>query len=207
MPHLARFEGRGVYYAATAVEAGLCGSDEVAVVGGGNSAGQAAVYLSERARRVHVLVRGKALADTMSSYLVARLESSDTIELHTETTVAALEGDDALRAQVWRHADGTTETREIPYLFAMIGADLNTGWVRGCLALDERGFVLTGEETRDAEGCAWQRTRSPFFLETSRPRVFAAGDVRAGSVKRVASAVGEGSMCVHFIHKVLHETL
>ncbi len=203
LPELPRFEGRGVYYGATSVEALLCGQDEVTVVGGGNSAGQAAVFLADLARHVHLLVRGEGLADTMSNYLLARIETSDRITLHPRTEIVGLEGEACLERQVWRDGSGGRATKDIRHLFVMIGADPNTEWVRGCLALDRKGFLLAGDDAVQAG--AWPLARPPFFLETSRPRVFAAGDVRSGSVKRVASAVGEGSMCVAFIHRVLHE--
>jgi thioredoxin reductase (NADPH) len=185
-----RFDGRGLHYAATAVEARLCRSEEVIVVGGGNSAGQAAVFLSRSAGHVHVLVRGEGLADTMSRYLIDRIEASSRITLHARTEITALEGDPALTQVTWRNRrTGESDTRAIGNVFVMIGAEPNTGWLEGCLELDPRGFVVCGDPA------------SPY--STSRPGVFAVGDVRSGSVKRVASAVGEGSVAVQAIHRFL----
>jgi thioredoxin reductase (NADPH) len=208
IPELKRFEGAGVYYSATQVEAQLCGKEEVAVVGGGNSAGQAAAFLSRVVGKVHVLVRGPALADTMSRYLVHRLESSGTVELHTRTQVVALEGERCLERVRWRHLDsGQTETRPVRHLFLMTGADPNTGWIARCLVLDDKGFIKTGQDLTPDElaDASWWPGRPPYPLETSVPGVFAVGDVRAGSVKRVASAVGEGAMCVQLLHQLLQE--
>jgi thioredoxin reductase (NADPH) len=191
-----RFEGQGVYYAATAMEANLCNAAEVIVVGGGNSAGQAAVFLSRTARHVYVLVRGAGLAATMSDYLVQRIEHSEQISLHVNTEIAALEGEPALTAVVWRDRRSGEETKKpVSAIFAMIGAEPNTGWVDGCLELDAQGFVVTGAQ-------AGQGADSPYA--TSRPGVYAVGDVRSGSVKRVASGVGEGSVVVQAIHRFLH---
>jgi thioredoxin reductase (NADPH) len=205
---LPRFEGNGVYYAATHVEAQLCKDEEVAIVGAGNSAGQAAVFLSARAKHVHMLVRGAGLADSMSRYLIARIEESPTITLRVRTQIEKLEGAECLERVTWR--DATTkaaETREIHHLFLMTGARPNTEWLDGCLELDDRGFVRTGTDLKaDALAAArWPLRRQPFPLETSVPGVFAVGDVRSGSVKRVASAVGEGSIAVQFVHSVLAE--
>ena len=192
-----RFEGHGIHYAATAMEARLCDGQEVAVVGGGNSAGQAAVYLARGSRHVHVVVRGLGLATTMSDYLVQRIASSSRITVHPYSEVTRLEGDRLLREVSWTdRRTGATETRAISNLFVMIGADPNTEWLGGCLELDMRGFIRTGS---DAEGRALS---SPFV--TSRPGIFAVGDVRSGSVKRVASGVGEGSVVVQAIHQYLN---
>jgi thioredoxin reductase (NADPH) len=203
-----RYEGNGVHYAATAIEAGLCENEEVAVVGGGNSAGQAAVFLSRHARHVHILVRGEGLASSMSDYLVGRIEASDRITLHTHTEVTALDGDRHLERVTWRDArTGEEETRAVANLFLMLGAVPNTEWLRGCVELDDKGFVRCGPGVATAAGPppADGRGREPSLLETSRPGVFAVGDVRAGSVKRVASAVGEGSIVVSSVHQVLAE--
>jgi thioredoxin reductase (NADPH) len=192
-----RFEGRGIHYAATAMEARLCGGQEVVVVGGGNSAGQAAAFLARGARHVHIIVRGSGLAATMSDYLVRRIANSPKMTVHPWSEVTRLEGDRVLREVDWtnRHT-GVTETRAIANVFVMIGAEPNTEWLGGCLALDARGFIRTGS---DEEGRALS---SPFV--TSRPGIFAVGDVRSGSVKRVASGVGEGSVVVQAIHQYLN---
>ena len=205
--NLARFEGEGIYYGATYIEAQLCGGDEVAVVGGGNSAGQAAVFLSQNAKKVHMLVRGPELASTMSRYLIQRLVENPRIEMHYSTEITALDGNGRLERVTWRDkATGESSTHDVPHIFLMTGASPHTDWLRGCLALDEKGFVLTG---RDLEGFAfgdcppWPLVRPPQMLETSLPTVFAVGDVRAGNVKRVASAVGEGAISIHMVHKAL----
>ena len=191
VPGHERFEGGGIHYAATAMEATLCGGEEVIVVGGGNSAGQAAVYLSRTTAHVHVLVRGAGLAATMSDYLVQRIEQSPRITLHTGTEITGLEGDDRLRQVIWTNREtGASETKPIGNVFLMIGADPNTDWLNGCLELDGKGFVVTG-----AGG-------SPYA--TSKPGIWAVGDVRAGSVKRVASGVGEGSVVIASVHQYLH---
>jgi thioredoxin reductase (NADPH) len=206
LPSLPRYEGLGVYYSATHLEAQLCRGEEVAVVGGGNSAGQAAVFLSQIARQLHVLVRGPGLADSMSRYLIQRIESTPNIKLRTRTEIEALEGDDGLAQVRWRQVDsGATDTRPIRSLFLMTGADPNTGWLEGCVLLDDKGFVKTGADLHPEELAAakWPLARPPFLMETSIPGVFAVGDVRANSVKRVASAVGEGSICVQLIHRAL----
>jgi len=203
LPKLAQFECSGVYYGATLVEAQVCANEEIAVIGGGNSAGQAALFLSGFARHVHLLVRGRGLTDTMSRYLISRIDACPQITLRPWTEVEALEGDDHLEQIRWRDAkSGVTETRPIRHLFLMTGADPNTGWLRGCLALDDKQFIRTGASDL---GAVWPLRRPPYLLETSLPGVFAVGDIRAGSIKRVASAVGEGSMAVQFIHKVLVE--
>jgi thioredoxin reductase (NADPH) len=208
LPNLAQFEGAGVYYAATFMEAQLCGGEEVIVVGGGNSAGQAAVFLAQTAKRVHVLVRSAGLADSMSRYLSRRIEDGPTIDLRTHTEVNALEGDGHLERVRWRdNRTGLEETRDIRHVFLMMGAAPSTGWLEGCIALDVKGFIKTGPDLapEDLAAARWPLARPPFLLETSRPGVFAVGDVRGGSIKRVASAVGEGSIAVSFVHRVLHE--
>jgi thioredoxin reductase (NADPH) len=207
LENLSQFEGTGVYYGATFVEAQLCREEEVIVVGGGNSAGQAAVFLAQTAKHVHMLVRSKGLAETMSRYLIRRIEDNPAISLRTVTEIEALEGGDRLERVRWR--DGTTggtETREVKHVFVMTGAVPSTEWLKGCLVLDAKGFIKTGPDlTREELAEArWPLTRQPFLLETSRPGVFAVGDVRAGNIKRVASAVGEGSIAVALVHQVLH---
>jgi thioredoxin reductase (NADPH) len=200
LPKLGQFEGVGVYYGATLVEAQVCGNEEVAVVGGGNSAGQAAMFLAGFARRVYLVVRGPGLADTMSRYLISRIEACQEITLKTRTQIEELEGAAHLERIHWRDGQaGATEIHEIRHLFVMTGANPNTAWLGGCLALDHKQFIRTGAEL----GADWPLRRAPYLLETSLPGVFAVGDIRAGSVKRVASAVGEGSMAVQFVHKVL----
>ena len=206
--NLARFEGAGVYYGATFVEAQTCGGDEVIVVGGGNSAGQAAVFLAQSARRVYMFVRAGGLADSMSRYLIRRIEDNPAIELRTHTELVALDGGDRLERVRWRNtATGVVETGEIGHVFMMTGAVPNTGWLDGCVTLDRNGFIKTGPDlTQDELAAArWPLTRSPHLLETSRPGVFAVGDARGGNIKRVASAVGEGSIAVSFVHQVLRE--
>src|SRR6478735_826565 len=206
--NLLRFEGAGVYYGATFVEAQLCGGEEVIVVGGGNSAGQAAVFLDETAKRVHMLVRSAGLAKSMSRYLIRRIEETPTIVLRPYTQIIAVEGGDHIEFVRWQNNQtGQTEEHDIRYLFVMMGADPNTSWLDGCIALDNNGFIKTGldlsPESLSAAG--WYPTRQPYLLETSLPGIFAVGDVRGGSIKRVASAVGEGSIAISFVHQVLQE--
>ena len=202
LPKLAEFEGVGVYYGATQLEAQVCQGEEVAVVGGGNSAGQAALYLSRFARHVHLLVRGPGLADSMSRYLISRIEACRGITLRTWTQMEELQGDSHLEGVRWRNQrTGESDLRGIRHLFLMTGANPNTAWLQGCLALDDKQFVKTGAELQDD----WPLRRPPYLLETSLPGIFAVGDIRSGSIKRVASAVGEGSMAVQFVHKVLAE--
>jgi len=204
--NLARFEGSGIYYAATEMERQVCAGEEVAVVGGGNSAGQAAVFLADRCRRVHVLVRGSGLAESMSRYLIRRIDDNPAIELRTQTEIVALEGNGHLEQIRWTSRQGGgVETRSIRHVFMMTGAVPNTSWLSGCLALDAKGFIKTGPalSVEELTGAIWPLTRPPFLLETSRPGVFAVGDVRGDNVKRVASAVGERSIAVAFVHQVL----
>ncbi|MGH9686890.1 MAG: FAD-dependent oxidoreductase [Candidatus Acidiferrales bacterium] len=207
IPNLPLFEGQGVYYGATYMEAQLCEDEEVVVIGGGNSAGQAAVYLSQTARKVYMLVRSGQLSDTMSRYLVQRIERNPSIELHYQTEIVGLEGATHLERVTWRDKrSGETSAREIRHVFIMAGASPRTDWLRGCLALDDKGFILTGRDMDAAsEKPVWPLSRAPLMLETSLPGVFAVGDVRAGNVKRVASAVGEGSISIHLVHRVLAE--
>jgi thioredoxin reductase (NADPH) len=206
--NLSRFLGAGIYYAATNLEARLCTNEEIVIVGGGNSAGQAAVFLAGFCNQVHILVRSDGLAESMSRYLIRRIEESPNITVHAHTQVVALEGERELRRITWRRGtDGTEEQHEIAHVFLMTGAVPNTRWLKGCVALDDRGFVRTGPDLRPEELSAanWPLARHPYLLETNLPGVFAAGDVRCGSVKRVAAAVGEGSSCVQFVHRALRE--
>src|SRR6478672_1724384 len=206
--NLLRFEGAGVYYGATFVEAQLCGGEEVIVVGGGNSAGQAAVFLAQTAKRVYMLVRSTSLAASMSRYLIRRIEKSPIIILRPQTEIVAIEGKDHLESVYWRNSQtGQTEKHEISHIFIMTGADPNTRWLDGCVALDDKGFIKTGPDLSpdNLSAAGWPLTRQPYLLETSLPGVFAVGDVRGGSIKRVASAVGEGSTAISFVHKVLQE--
>jgi thioredoxin reductase (NADPH) len=206
--NLSTFEGAGVYYGATPMEAQLCVGEEVVVVGGGNSAGQAAVFLASTARRVHMLVRGPGLADTMSRYLVRRIEENPAIVLRTRTQIVALDGNGRLERTGWRNDQtGEIESHDIGHVFMMTGAVPNTAWLDGCIALDEQGFVKTGADLASDElaRAKWPLARPPYLLETSRPGIFAVGDVRSGNVKRVASAVGEGSIAVAFVHQVLRQ--
>jgi thioredoxin reductase (NADPH) len=208
LANLPRFEGSGVYYAATPMESALCGGQEVIVVGGGNSAGQAAVFLSQIARRVHLLVRSDGLASSMSRYLIRRIEQTPAIDLRLQTEITALEGGDHLERVRWRNRKtGTVETHDIRHVFVMTGAIPNTAWLGRCLALDANGFIKTGPDLskEDLMAARWPLLRNPLLLETSLPGVFAVGDVRGGNVKRVASAVGEGSIAIAFVHQVLNE--
>jgi thioredoxin reductase (NADPH) len=197
VPNYDKFAGQGVHYAATAMELNLCGGEEVIVVGGGNSAGQAAVFLSRTTSHVHLLVRASGLAATMSDYLVQRIEQSSKITLHARTEITMLEGDERLRAVTWTDREsGASETHPIGNIFVMIGAEPNTDWLDGCLHLDAKGFVTTG---RNPDGTA---LTSPYA--TTMPGIFAVGDVRSGSVKRVASGVGEGSAVIQAVHQFLN---
>ena len=210
LANLAQFEGAGVYYSATFMEeAQLSEDDEVIVVGGANSAGQAAVFLGRARRRIHVLVRADGLSASMSRYLLRRIEEMPTIQVRTRTEIVALEGNGHLDRVMWRDATGAVTSHDIRHVFLMTGAEANTGWLGDCVALDAKGFVKTGPDlTRDDLAAAqWPLERSPHLLETSRPGVFAVGDVRCGNVKRVASAVGEGSIAISFVHRVLAESL
>jgi thioredoxin reductase (NADPH) len=205
--NLSRFEGAGVYYGATFVESQLCSGEEVIVVGGGNSAGQAAVFLAETTKRVHMLVRSAGLAESMSRYLIRRIEETATIVLWPYTEIVAIEGGDHLEFVRWHNNQtGQTEEHKIRHIFVMTGADPNTSWLDGCVALD-KGFIKTGPDISpdNLSAAGWPIMRQPYLLETSLPGVFAVGDVRGGSIKRVASAVGEGSIAISFVHKVLQE--
>ncbi len=206
LEHLSKFEGAGVYYGATPMEAQLCTGEEVVVVGGGNSAGQAAVFLAETAQRVHLLVRGPGLADTMSRYLIRRIDENPAIVLRTRSQIIELDGNTRLERIRWRDdRTGHVETHDIGHVFMMTGAVPNTGWLDRCVVLDDKGFVKTGADlsVEDLARAKWPLKRPPYLLETSRPGIFAVGDVRGGNVKRVASAVGEGSIAVVFVHQVL----
>src|SRR5712691_8516708 len=208
LENLAQFEGVGVYYGATFVEAQWCGGEEVIVVGGGNSAGQAAVFLAHTASRVHILIRSGGLAASMSRYLIQRIEETPAIVLRPYTVITALEGADHLERVRWRdNQTGISEIHAIRHVFAMTGAVPNTRWLGGCVALDAQGFIKTGADLspEDLAVARWPLARAPHLLETSLPGVFAVGDVRGGNIKRVASAVGVGSIAVAFVHQVLHE--
>lgn len=208
LDNLSKFEGAGVYYSATHLESQMCGGEDVVVVGGGNSAGQAAVFMSQTARRVYMVVRSDSLAGTMSRYLVRRIEESTNIKLLTNSEIISLSGGDQLEAVEWRnHQTEEVEKHSIAALFSMIGAVPNSSWLEGCAVCDQLGFIKTGSDlsSEDLDRSKWPLNRAPFLLETSLPGVFAVGDVRAGNVKRVASAVGEGSIAVSFVHQVLAE--
>jgi thioredoxin reductase (NADPH) len=208
LDNVSQFEGAGVYYSATFMEAQLCVGEEVIVVGGGNSAGQAAVFLAQTAGRVHMLVRSSGLADSMSRYLIRRIEEIPAIVLRTRTEIVALEGNGRLERVRWRdHRTGDVTSHDIRHIFLMMGAVPNSAWLAGCVALDAKGFIKTGPDLSQDELAAarWPLARAPHLLETSLPGVFAVGDVRGGNIKRVASAVGEGSIAVAFVHRALAE--
>jgi len=212
--NLKQFEGCGVYYGATYIESQLCEGEDVVVVGGANSAGQAAVFLSQTARKVHMLVRRNGLAETMSRYLIQRIAENPRIELHCNTEIVGMEGDAQLERVTWLDKkSGETSTHDVCHVFIMTGASPRTDWLQGCVALDNKGFILTGRDLDLLRATVpvanpahvWPLTRAPQMLETSLPAVFAVGDVRSGNVKRVASAVGEGAIAVHLVHRVLAE--
>jgi thioredoxin reductase (NADPH) len=206
IPGCAEFEGRGVYYAATPMEAQMCRNTDVIVVGGGNSAGQAAVFLSNTSRKVYILIRKGDLSASMSRYLIRRIEEIPNVELLAHTGIAAMEGDGRLEhVRVRNNQTEETENLQVNAVFLMIGADPNVGWLDGQVATDMKGFVKTGLalSPEELKTCCWPTDRQPMLLETNKPGVFAAGDVRSGSTKRVASAVGEGSICVQMIHQYL----
>ena len=207
--NLPKFEGAGVYYGATFMESQLCTGEEVVVVGGGNSAGQAAVFLSQTTKRVYMLIRSGSLAESMSRYLIRRIEETPNITLRPYTEIIALEGgDNHLQSVIWQNNQtGKTEIHNLNHVFLMTGATPNTRWLDGCVLLDNKGFIKTGREfsTEDLVAAGWPLDRQPYLLETSLPGVFAVGDVRGGSIKRVASAVGEGSIAISFVHQVLQE--
>ena len=208
LDNLQRFTGLGIYYAATHLEAKLCKGEDIVIVGGGNSAGQAAVFLAGSCRHVHICVRAPGLAESMSHYLIRRIEENPHITLHSRTELTALEGTDRLERVSWLcRESGEAVTEPVSHVFLMTGAVPNTQWLQNCVLLDDKGFVRTGMDlTRDELTTArWPLQRSPFLSETSLPGVFAVGDVRAGSVKRVASAVGEGSVSIQFVHRAIPE--
>jgi thioredoxin reductase (NADPH) len=208
--NLTNLEGQGVYYDATYMESQLCVNEDVIVVGGGNSAGQAAVFLSQTAHKVHMLVRSKSLSETMSRYLIQRITTNPAIEMHYQTEITALAGDTLLKRVTWiDKATGATSTHDIGHVFMMTGASPRTEWLQGCVAMDDAGFILTGRDLDASSGLippsVWPLPRPPQMLETSLPAVYAVGDVRSGNVKRVASAVGEGAIAIHLVHKALAE--
>ncbi len=207
LDNLKKFEGQGVYYGATYIEAQLCGTDDAIVVGGGNSAGQAAVYLSQTAGKVHMLVRSSQLSDTMSRYLIQRIEENPAIEIHYSTQIVSLDGDAQLESVTWQDKNtGEKSVHNIRHVFIMAGASPRTEWLKGCLLLDSKGFILTGRDLDPfSQSFKWPLPRAPQMLETSLPGVFAVGDVRAGNVKRVAAAVGEGSISIYLVHRALAE--
>ena len=208
LKNLSQFEGTGVYYNATFMEAQLCEGEEVIVVGGGNAAGQAAVFLAENAKLVHLLVRSADLDRSMSRYLIRRIEESAAIAFRPHTEIVALEGGDRLESVCCRNRQtGKTEEHKIHHVFIMMGADPNTAWLNSCVSLDDKGFIKTGPDLspENLNAAHWPLARQPYLLETSLPGVFAVGDVRGGSIKRVASAVGEGSISISMVHKVLQE--
>lgn len=200
-PALARLEdfvGRGVYYSATFMEAAFCANEELVIVGGGNSAGQAAVFLAGFARHVHIVIRGDGLAASMSNYLIRRIDAAANITVHPRTQIVELQGETQLESIIWDR-QGHIEPKPFRHVFLFLGAQPNTGWLGDCVALDRNGFVLTGPDAIDR----WPSDRPPHFLETSRPGIFAVGDVRSGSVKRVAAAVGEGAAAIQSLHQYL----
>lgn len=207
--NLQKFEGQGVYYGATYIESQLCEGQDVVVVGGANSAGQAAVYLSQTARKVHMLVRSNGLSDTMSRYLIQRITENPRVEMHYNTEIVGLDGRRELERVTWvEKTTNEKSTHELGHVFIMTGASPRTDWLQGCVVMDDKGFILTGrdlEASAEFTSRAWPLARSPQMLETSLPGVFAVGDVRSGNVKRVASAVGEGAIAVHLVHRVLAE--
>jgi thioredoxin reductase (NADPH) len=203
VPELERYEGLGVYYAATQAEAQMCMGDPVVIVGGGNSAGQAALFLSRHSASCRLIIRGSDLSSSMSRYLIDEIERRPQVELLTHREVVGLVGNGSLSSvRVRDNRSGSEDELPARALFVFIGAEPHTEWLRGHVAMDEHGFLLTGRDLHGEDLTAYAE-ESPFFLETSRPGVFAVGDVHSGSVKRVASAVGEGSMAVRLVHQRL----
>lgn len=204
----AKFMGAGIYYAASATEARLCNGKDVIVVGGGNSAGQAAVYLASNCSNVHMLVRSPSLAESMSNYLIRRIADTPNINLHLSTEIASLDGGAYLESVIWKSSGSSNgESHPIEHVFLMTGALPATQWLNGCVALNDKSFIRTGLDltAEDLQRERWHDTRGPQSFETNVPGIFAVGDVRCGSVKRVAAAVGEGSTCVQQVHKALSE--
>jgi thioredoxin reductase (NADPH) len=202
LPGFAKLTGRGVYYGGALAEARACTDQHVVVIGGANSAGQAAVYFASHARQITMLVRADSLAKSMSYYLIEQIESLQNVVVRTQTVAIAAEGDGRLRALQIRGADGDERLDDVDACFVFIGAMPRTDWLSGVVARDQRGFILAGADVK-ADG--WPLHRDPYPLETSVPGVFVAGDVRARSIKRVASAVGEGAMAVSLVHQYLGE--
>jgi thioredoxin reductase (NADPH) len=205
--NLDAFSGKGIYYNATFMEAQLCAGEHVIVIGGGNSAGQAAVFLAQNTAGVTMLVRANSLIDTMSRYLIQRIEENPLIQVHYQSELTKLDGDGHLECVSWiDRSSGETHTQPIRHVFVMAGASPKTAWLADCVSRDSKGFVLTG---RDLETVVppipWPLSRPPYMLETSLPGVFVVGDARSGNVKRVASAVGEGSIVLHLVHQALAE--
>ena len=205
--NLSKFEGLGVYYGATYIEAQLCGDDDVIVVGGGNSAGQAAVFLSQTVGKVHMLVRSSQLSSSMSRYLIQRIEENPKIDVHFGTEIVALEGDTQLEQVSWKDKNKDEVcSHKIRHVFIMAGGSPHTAWLQNCVVLDQNGFILTGRDLDPTlHDFRWPLSRTPQIFETSLPGVFAVGDVRSGNVKRVAAAVGEGSISIYLVHRVLAE--
>jgi thioredoxin reductase (NADPH) len=209
VPDIDRFSGAGVYYGAAMSEAQSCANEEIFLVGGANSAGQAALHFAQHARKVTMLVRGIGLQASMSSYLVQQIKDTPNIVVEADTQVVAVSGDDRLQCMRLRKqkADGSHYDREVPVtsLFIFIGAEPKTDWLPREVLRDDRGFVLTGTEliSNGKRPAGWPEARDPYLVETSVPGIFAVGDVRAGSIKRCASAVGEGSIAVQFAHQYL----
>lgn len=204
--NLAHFEGAGIYYGASALEAQVCAAQDVVIIGGGNSAGQAAVFLSAHVLRVHILIRGAELSSSMSRYLIRRLEELPNVSVHPYTELLTLRGDAHLESiEIVNNQTSEKDWWQCRHVYLMTGATPNTKWLSGCVALDDKGFVLTGSalSKRHLNTFRWPLTRAPYSLETSIPGVFAVGDVRSGSIKRVASGVGEGSMAISYAHQFL----
>ena len=201
------FSGKGIYYNATSMEAQLCKGEQVIVIGGGNSAGQAAVFLAQNVAGVKMLVRSNSLAQTMSRYLIQRIEENPLIQLNYCSELTSLQGNDHLEQASWTNKDsGQATTESIRHVFVMAGASPQTQWLSACVSLDSKGFVLTGRDLEDVvPPIPWTLKRRPLMLETSLPGVFTVGDARSGNVKRVASAVGEGSIVISLVHQVLGE--
>jgi thioredoxin reductase (NADPH) len=201
------FTGRGIYYNATHMEAQLCHSEEVAIVGGGNSAGQAAVFLAKTSLKVNLLVRSAKLSESMSQYLIARIDAHPNIEVHYLTQIVGVTGQAHLESIDWKNDSLEIKvTKQIRHVFVMAGAAPRTEWLEDSFVLDKKGFIVTGPDLVGYDDCQWPLSRPPLLLETSVPGIFAVGDTRAGSIKRVASAVGEGAMAVHLVHRFLAES-